>query len=406
MEELCIKCKGKGFCGKPCKILQALKKFQPKINLEFSGTSPPEVFVGRFGYPYVFSGILAPPEHLDSRFFSMPELWYSEKKSILDILNARSRMIYSRFITNVRKRESKLKEKMQEIALASKPVDVNIELKKKPKIKIELDKHVAMIGNPAPLKKVVLESNISVEKKVEYIVEDTDVKAEEAILELYNSKVPISHLIKLLTAGLLGLKFQRKFVPTRWAVTATDSIISNALLENIKHYPEIQDYRVFHSDYVGNYYNILLMPGCWSFEVIEISTKGYFGSGNFATWHDYEFFHGRKNYASSVGGAYYANRLAVAEYLEKIKRQASCIVFREIREEYWAPCGVGILRECCRDAFQKKPEIFSNLEDALKSINSRLKLPIDLFTRKSRLLKEIKAQKKLSSFRESKTLSC
>ncbi|MEM1535648.1 MAG: hypothetical protein QXQ82_00440 [Candidatus Pacearchaeota archaeon] len=399
MQELCIKCKGRGFCGKPCMILQSLKKFQPKVNLEFSGSSPPEVFVGRYGYPYVFSGILAPPEHLDSRDFSMPELWYSKGKSILDILKARSRMIYSRFIADVRsKRENKLKEKMQELALANRPTDINVKLKKKPKIKIELDRHIAIVANPAPLKQISIESNVSVERKVEYLANDTDVKAEEALIELYNTNIPISSLIKLLTAGLLGLKFQRKLVPTRWAVTATDSIISDYLLENIRHYPQIQEYCVFNADYLGNYYNILLMPGCWSFEVIEISTKGYFGAGDFASWHDYEFFQGRKNYASSVTGAYYANRLAVAEYLERIKKQASCIVFREIREEYWAPCGVGILRECCRAALQKKPEIFNNIEDALNSIKSRLKIPIELFLKKSKLLKEMKEQKRLKEF--------
>lgn len=397
MQELCIKCKGRGFCGNPCRILTQLKKFQPKVETEFSGTSPPEIFVGHYGYPYVFTGILAPAEHFDPRELSMPELWHAEKKSILDILNARSRMIYSRFITNTKERD-KLKEKMQEVALASKPIDASFRLKKKPRIMIELDKHVAMIGNPAPLKKVTLESNITVEKKVDYLSNDTDVNSQQAILELFNSKVAISHIIRVFSAGLLGLKFQRKLVPTRWAVTATDDTISRALLENIKHYSEIQQFLVFNADYLGNYYNILLMPGCWAFEVIEISTKGYFGQGNLAVWQDYEFFEGRKKYADSVTGAYYANRLAVSEYLERIKKQASCIVFRDIREDYWAPCGVGILRETCREALQKKPEIFSSLDEALKSINSRLKLPVEFFTNKSKLLKEKKMQKRLFEF--------
>ena len=35
---------------------------------------------------------------------------------------------------------------------------------------------------------------------------------------------------------------------------------------------------------------------------------------------DYEGFNGRKEYADDVTGAYYANRLALVEYLEKIKR--------------------------------------------------------------------------------------
>ncbi|MCS7134536.1 MAG: hypothetical protein NZ889_01610 [Candidatus Pacearchaeota archaeon] len=397
MEELCIKCKGRGFCKKPCKLLHILKKFQPKLSLEFSGSSPPEIFVGRYNYPYIFSGIITPAEHIDSRSFSMPEIWYKEKKNILEILNYRSRMVYSRFLTNVKGRE-KLKEKMQELAIASFPVDATFKLKKKPKIKIELDKNVPMIGNPAPVEKIVIESNIKTYKKVEYLINDKDVKAEEALMELYSSKIPVSHIIRLLSAGLLGLKFQRKLVPTRWAVTATDNIISEKLLEKIRHYKKIDHYEVFRADYLGNYYKILLMPYCWSFEVIEVSERGYFGLGNFWVWHDYEFFYGRKNYAKNVGGAYYANRLAVAEYLEKIKKQASCIILREIRGEYWAPCGVGILRECCRDAFRKKPEIFYNLEEAIEEIARRTKIPIQLFLERSKLLREIKEQKNFHNF--------
>jgi len=401
MQELCIQCKGRGFCGEPCKILASLKQYQPKISLEFSGTTPPEIFVGRYNYPEVFSGILAPAEHGDTESLSMPELWHKNKSSILDIMNFRSRMIYSRFTTSIKASNDKLKDKMQEFALASKPVDASFKLKKKPQTSIELDKHVAMLGNPAPLEKVSIDSNIKIEKKVDYLSNDSDVKATQAMNELYKSRISVSNIIKILTAGLLGKKFQRKLVPTRWAVTATDDTLSKAMLENIKHYPELQEYQLFNANYLGNYYEILLMPSYWSFEVIEISNQGYFGKGiqkEPAAWQDYEFFKGRKEYANSVTGAYYANRLAVAEYLEKIHRQASCLIFREVRKEYWAPCGVGILREACREALQKKPEVFQNLKDAFNSMKTRFQLPVEFWSKKSILLKEKKTQKRLGEF--------
>ncbi len=72
MPELCVKCKGRGFCGKPCKILARIKKFQPKVNLDFSGSSPPEIFVGHNGYPNLFSGILSPVEVGKTENMSMP----------------------------------------------------------------------------------------------------------------------------------------------------------------------------------------------------------------------------------------------------------------------------------------------------------------------------------------------
>ena len=137
-----------------------------------------------------------------------------------------------------------------------------------------------------------------------------------------------------------------------------------------------------------------MLPGNFSFEVIEAEIK--FGEIKF--WQDFELFHGRKYYANNVVGAYYANRVAVCEYLEKIKKQATAIFFREVRPDYYAPLGVGILRECTRDAFRKTPERFATIDQALQQAQIRLKLPIKVFREKSILLKEYGKQKKLTQW--------
>ena len=404
MSELCVKCKGRGFCGKPCKILARIKQFQPKVNLDFSGSSPPEIFVGHHNYPYVFSGILSPVEMGKTENLSMPELWYQRKASIEDILNYRARMIYSRFLVKTKEKKNKFLDVMQEISLSSKSVDAHFELKKRPVMKVDLNAHTAAVGNPAPLKDVRLESNPKVDRKVDYLTSDDDVHAKQAIEELYDHGTPVSHIMKILTAGMLGLKFQRKLVPTRWGITAVDDTLSKRMLESIRTFQEISEVLLFHGNYLGNYYEVFFVPGCWSFEVIEISSQGYFGEGKTgkdrepATWHDYEFFSGRKDYASSVTGGYYAARLPITEYLEKIKRQATVLVFREVSEEYWAPCGVGILRELMRGILKTQPERFDSFDNAMKSSRKRFGLPIEHWTKKSVLLKEIKEQKRLFEF--------
>jgi len=405
-QDLCIRCKGRGWCGQGCKILRELKQFQPKVGTSFSGSSPPEIFVGHYGYPNVFTGILSPNEYGDTEYLSMPESWHSSQASIQDILSYRSRMIYSRFISEIKsarsqQKQNKFLDSMQQIALANKAVDASFELKKKPQVRVHLDSHVAMIGNPAPLKKVTIDSNPKIEKKVDYLANDTDAKATTSIQELYKANIAVSNIIKILSAGMLGMKTQRKLVPTRWAVTATDDTLSKNLLRNIRHYSELSTYQLFSADYLGNHYNILLMPGCWGFEVIEASCKGYFGMGQkkeIAMWHDYEFFQARKSYASSVTGAYYVNRLGICEYLDKIKKQASVLVLREVREEYWAPCGVGVLREVTREAMTKQPEKFDTIEEALKAAQARFQLPLSLYTEKSKLLANFKKQTRLNKF--------
>lgn len=400
MEELCYRCKGKGLCRKPCKIIAALKKFQPKVKLEFSGSAP-EIFVGRYNYPQVYTGILSPQEYGSTERLSMPEIWFKEKSSIEEIMQFRSQLIYGRFQSNIRK-SSKFLEVMQEIALASKPVATEFRLKKKPFARFNLDLHMPVVGNPAPLEKARLEENPKVERKMDYLTSDYDIKAQEAIQELYKSRIEVSNIIKVLAAGLLGLKFQRKLVPSRWAITATDDTLSKMLLEKVKIYPIVSDFLLFNSEYLGNHYEILLLPAEFSFEVIEakmpgsVWNKGWSGKAYFTQ--DYENFFGRKDYADEVTGAYYTNRLAVAEYLARINRQASCFVMRECREEYWAPCGVGILREASRNAFEKLPEKFPTLQEALEAAEKRLRMPIEEFANKSMLLKNFKTQKRLNDF--------
>ena len=385
------------------KILEKFKKENIKLKKEFSGSCPPEIFVGREGYPKVFTGILSPQEHGDTSYFSMPEEWFSKKAQIIDILGYRSRMIYSRFYSSIKPsfQDDKLKRIMQEVAMTSVPVSMEFKLKKKPSINFSSDYQSAIIGNPAPLIEARFQENPKIEKKVDYLVSDIDVKSVQASEELYKAKIPVSHIIKLLSAGLLGLKKNRKLVPTRWAITATDSHLSELLLEKIRYYPFLQEFRLFNSEYLGNHYEILLIPSELSFEVIEAKFPGSIwnqkGREVFAVM-DSEGFHGRKDYAENVVGGYYVARLAAAEYLNAIKTQASVLVWRECLPEYWAPCGVGVLRETCRDAFNNEFERFDSLGESLGRIQERLRINIDTFTNKSRIVKEYKIQRKLMDF--------
>lgn len=391
MDQLCIRCKGKGLCGKPCKILARFQDFSPKIKTHFSGSTPPEIFVGRSGYPEVFSGILSPNQFGDTSNFSQPESWVTEQLSIEQILQKRGQMIYARHIGHI-KTSRQITETIQHLSLASKPVSTEFFLKKQPIMGFTASKYFSIMANPAPLEKVVLEENPRVPGPVDYLTSDYDVKATDALKELYSSGIINSHLNKLLSAGMLGVKIQRKLVPTRWAITAVDDILSKNLLQKIRFYPELGEPLVFNSHFNGNYYSFILLPGPWSFEVIE----AWKTSSGIGFSQDYEGFFPRKDYADSVTGAYYANRLGVAEFLDKIKRQASVLVLRFISEEYYAPLGVGILRETTRKAFQQSPVRGSDISEVLTKIHPNMDQ--NAFKEKSWLLKNYNKQKKLSKF--------
>ncbi len=404
--ELCAKCRGKGLCGKPCLIYSKIKNYIPKTKTHFSGLSPPEIFVGRFNYPNINAGILSPDlESENTDEFSMPEIWHEKKFSIEQILTNRGKLIYGKFKTEIKKAnistgKNFLIKVMQEISLAYKPVSTEFFLRKPPKQTFEINKHMPIIGNPAPLQYARLEENPKVKPKVDYLVSDIDCKSVDSIRELFSSQIPISNISKILSAGLLGLKSQRRLVPTRWSITAVDDTISKQLLKKIRYYPEINEILLFNSKYNGNHYEILLLPDKFSFEVIEAEMHGslWNETGHASIMKDYELFHGRTDYASDVTGAYYANRLALCEYLEKIKKQATAIFMREVTPEYYAPLGVGILREITREAFKHEPEKFSTINDALLSAQKRLILPVSTWTTDSVLLKEFGKQTKLNKW--------
>lgn len=400
MQSLCIKCKGKGLCGRPCKILSKFIDSSPRIKKHFSGSTPPEIFVGRTGYPNVFSGIISPNEKGETQIYSLPEEWVKDNLTIEQILSYRGKMIYARQDRLNIKLANNLNSKMQEIALSSKPTSVEFFLKKQPSFDFTPSKIFSIMTNSAPLEKINIEENIKVERKVDFLVSDYDVSSQKALIELYNSNISSSHLSKLLSAGLLGVKMQRKLVPTRWAITAVDDLLSKSIIQRIKYYPELSNFQLFHDEYNGNHYEILLLPGNFSFEVIEAEVPGniWNPSNKLEFSQDYESFFNRKEYASNVTGAYYANRLAVCEYLEKNRKQASVLIFREIREEYYAPLGVGILRELVRRALKNQPESFSSIEESFISMKNRMKIPPEKFKEISKLIKDYGKQKKLNKW--------
>src|SRR5437899_10712458 len=94
---LCIQCRGaKLLCGKArCPILvrwDSMMKTAPMIDrIEMDGSSPPGVFVGRFGYPTVFVGPLVPPVHGDTQILDSPAAWFGH--SMDDIVHFRSQLV-------------------------------------------------------------------------------------------------------------------------------------------------------------------------------------------------------------------------------------------------------------------------------------------------------------------------
>ena len=103
---------------------------------------------------------------------------------------------------------------------------------------------------------------------------------------------------------------------------------------------------------------------------------------------------GRKKYAFSQSGGYYASRLGVVEGLNNMRKQARVVCFREIYEGYTVPMGVWVVRESVRNAMSQKPKKFNTLNEALIDINCRLRVSIREYMKKSMSFR----QRKLGEF--------
>lgn len=400
---LCAKCKGRLWCGKErCPILVKFytkTKIKPLIDSRYiDGSSPPSVFIGKFGYPKVFVGPMIPPQHGDTSLMDTPELWSS--MSIEDIVNLRFQLVRGMYRTNIRKLEGdRLVEKTREIALARNSPETEAEFKRKPTDRIVLSSEVQPFGPSAPLLKLDVGS-YRIDNKIEKAYYDTDLKARDAVSNLYDKGILVSRIQKAFSVGAFGLGRNRKFVPTRWSITAVDSIISKDLIENTRDYPIINEFRVYESIQLDNRWIVLMIPREWCYELIEAwypKTLWNPDGKQIVMFSDYEFYDGRKTYAD-IGGCYYAARVAVNELLNKERRQAGIVILREAHPGYIMPVGVWNVREAVRKAVKNKSIKFSTLKECLNYISKRLEIPIKEWIKNSVLIKDTIQQRKITDF--------
>jgi DNA repair protein NreA len=369
----CISCKGRGLCGRPvCPILRRLEETAalPRIGRSLEGMSPPEVFVGRHGYPLVRAGPMLPAGGSSDGLGEPPNL----AMDIGEIIAARSAMVRSESKIVVKEAEApgRLLEAIQQIALSSAPVGTEVTFCRPPHGRLQFDGVLSPSGPSGEMQSMQITTNPLIPRKVDQMVEDRDTGAAAAVGELYAGGIGTDHISRMLSLGLLGKK--RKLVPTRWSITASDDMIGKLLKETVLDCSQVNDYYLFSGEELGNHFEILLLPQPFSFELVEIwmahsvwAEDGFIGT-------DREDARPRKAYSTLAGG-YYAARLAVLEHLAQQGRQAGVLAVREISESYWAPLGVWVVREVARAAMRSPPVRFASLNEALGEMERRIRTP-------------------------------
>ncbi|QGA80175.1 Nre family DNA repair protein [Candidatus Nanohalobium constans] len=375
----------KGVSEKEAK--RKLERVMPSSNRKkhFQGKTP-SIFVGSHNYPKVNTGILSPQHLANPEMMDSPKNWYSEGFSIEKVASLRTSLVNSKKKFKVDEKDNFLSH-TQEVAMARKPVDVEVELEKKPGANISGGrvKPVSASGN---VEEFILGENPSVERKVEKMFYDTDAKAETAVKELHGKGIDNYKIQQSFTAGMLGEESSRELVPTRWSITATDDIISKNIRDKtIKDYQELGQIEYYNNEYMGNEFHIFLIPGRWEYELMELKRPGsvWNAAANTYIAQNYESYSGRTDYAEETAGAFYATRLGIMEHLRSRKRQAKALVIREVKPEYWAPLGVWVIRETVRNSFNDG-EIVENFENVKFRIGNQFKFLYNRIKNKSKIL--------------------
>ncbi len=357
------------------------------------GSTSPSIFVGRSNYPTVSTGILSPVgEEERAAEFETSSDWYTRGLDIENVLQYRTGLLNSNRASRVDVHDTwdGFVGVQREVAIADRPVDVEIGLSETPDLDLSLDDIRTPTGPRARAESAKLGENPHVPRPVKKTLEDDDWTAQGAMTYLYRRGFDVYEINTILSAGALGRGPDRRLVPTRWSITAVDDTIGQFLRGRIKNAPSIAKVEVWMNEYMGNRYWVILAPGHWEYELVEMKCPGSIWnqdpSGKIWMGSAHEGYDGRTGYVEETAGAYYAARLGVLEHLVERGRQAKALVLREVSDEYWAPVGVWQIRESVRNAFDGESGQAETFHGAVRTIADQLPVTVMDLRRKSHLV--------------------
>jgi len=362
------------------------------------GATAPSVFVGRSSYPNVSAGILSPVAEesgADADDYATSGAWYEQDLGIDNVLQYRTGLLNSQRSADVNVEDvwDGFVGTQREVAIADRPVDVEIGLASTPDF--DPDQYAqptanAPSGPNASVESADLTENPHVPRAVEKTLEDDDWRAQGAMVYLYEHGLDVYDVNRVLSVGALGQGENRRLVPTRWSITAVDDTVGQYLRGRIRDAPSVNGVEVRLNEYMGNRYWVILAPGNWEFELVEMKSPGSVWnpdpSGDVWMAAASEGYEGRTGYVEETAGAYYAARLGVLEHLSDRGRQAKALVLREVSDDYWAPVGVWQVRESVRHAFEREAADAETLHGAVRDLAEHLPVSLAALRRKSTMV--------------------
>jgi len=347
---------------------------------EIEGSTPPSVFIGSWNYPDVFAGPMVVPEHGDTMVMDMPEAWIPGNHTQEEIIGYRMNLIRGKQQVNAADLDNRFIGKLQEISLSQASLESEVAFTATPQGQSFSEEHTPF-GPSAGIERFDVEPG-RWNPKLERTFYDTDLRAADAVVDLHKNGVPFSSIQKAFSVGTMGQGRARHLVPTRWSITACDTIIGDRLLADVKRNAVIDTWKVHEFSSLNNHYAVILMPTAWQYEWSEAFLH-VLGNEELV-FSDHEGTKKKTTY-SPLGGCYYSCKMAVLEALAREGKQAGAIILREARKGY-VPMGVFNVRENVRSAMQQAPTEFEGIRPALRYLTDTFMLPVTRFIEEGPLL--------------------
>ena len=351
------------------------------VGKELEGSSPPSVFIGSWNYPDVYAGPMIAPLHGDTAIMDMPESWISGHKTQEEIIGYRLNLVRGKHRVQAADLDNRFVEKLQEISLSDTSVESEVSFESIPTGTSFSEEHTPF-GPSAAIERFEIGSG-RWDRNLEKVYYDTDLKSADAVLALHKKGVPFSSIQKAFSVGTMGRERGRHLVPTRWSITACDTMIADRLLTEVKKCPVLDTIRVHEYSSLNNNYAVILLPTGWQYEWSEAFL--YVLGNEELVFSDHEGT-GKKTEYSPLGGCYYSCKMAVLEALAQEQKQAGAIILREALHGY-VPLGVFNVRENVRSAMQQPAQEFEDIRSALSRISEKFTLPLQRFITEGTLLK-------------------
>lgn len=313
------------------------------------------------------------------------------KKKYDDIFKIKARNILgSTNPVHVKNTSQRIQDEIRDIYKAKNIVNFSSNFSKELTFdKVVVNKIAGIAGSKNDLISLNSTENTQTSKQVEKYIEN-DIKAKEAVISLYEKGVNEHQIINLLALGSFGVSVNKKLVPSKWAISAYDQTIEKYLHKKILKFSSLNEYELYSYSDKGNFFLIILFPDTFAGNVIETFPG--------AVEEDFVLVDNKlKKPEPETAGGFYATKIAIHEFLVSRKKQASYLSIRIIKD-YEIPLGVVFVRECVRNALNKKI-LFktSNKKDLESYLYENFKEHFEFYL-KSQILKNQRIEKKVTDF--------